>query len=69
MALLSVRGLDITFRSRDGDTHAVRNVSFDVAKGETVAIVGEFGVGEVRHRAVHRRAGGGYGRGLWVRDL
>ena len=38
--LLDVKDLNVRFR-QDGDTtHAVRNVSFQVAKGETVALVG-----------------------------
>ncbi len=43
--LLSIRDLNVFFKSRRGDTHAVRNVSFDLGR-ERLAIVGESGSGK-----------------------
>jgi ABC-type dipeptide/oligopeptide/nickel transport system ATPase component len=44
--MLEVRNLTISFRSDDGNIPAVRSVSFNVQKGETLAIVGESGSGK-----------------------
>lgn len=44
--ILTVKNLDLTFKTNAGPVHAIRGVNFDLERGETVAIVGESGSGK-----------------------
>lgn len=44
--LLEVKELRVTFKAHGGEINAVRDVSFTLNKGETLAIVGESGCGK-----------------------
>jgi oligopeptide transport system ATP-binding protein len=45
-SILDVRNLQVAFRSSSGSVQAVRDVSFELRRGETLAIVGESGSGK-----------------------
>jgi oligopeptide/dipeptide ABC transporter ATP-binding protein len=45
-SILSIKGLDVQFRTPNGLVHAVRGVDLEVAPGESVGIVGESGSGK-----------------------
>ncbi len=44
--ILSLKNLSVEYGSEDGDVKAVRNVSFDLKKGQTIGLVGETGAGK-----------------------
>ena len=44
--VLQINDLDISFKTSAGVVHAIRGVNVELRKGETVAIVGEFGSGK-----------------------
>ena len=44
--ILDIKNLDISFKTNAGIVHAIRGVSMDLCKGETVAVVGESGSGK-----------------------
>ncbi|MGR3322374.1 MAG: ABC transporter ATP-binding protein [Pseudooceanicola sp.] len=59
MSLISVRDLDIRFRTDEGLITAVEGVSFDIAPGEVLGLVGESGSGKsVTAKALMRLNGG-----------
>ena len=48
MALLEVKNLKVDFETQDGVIHAVRDLSYSLEKGGTLAIVGESGSGKTQ---------------------
>lgn len=44
--ILSVRDLSIAYQARRGQVQAVRSISFDIERGEAVALIGESGSGK-----------------------
>jgi peptide/nickel transport system ATP-binding protein len=46
LPLLAVEALNTVYRAKEGSRHAVQDVSFTVARGETVGLVGESGCGK-----------------------
>ena len=50
--ILSVKNLHVNFHTYAGEVKAIRDVNFDLKKGETLAIVGESG-----SRSEERRVG------------
>src|SRR6266436_2258579 len=68
--LLEVDGLKTYFFTRDGVVRAVDGVSFSVARGETLAIVGESGCGKsVTSLSILRLIASPPGRTFEGRDL
>ncbi|WP_052951786.1 ATP-binding cassette domain-containing protein [Devosia soli] len=48
MALLEVKNLKVDFLTDDGPVHAVKDLSYTLEKGKTLAIVGESGSGKTQ---------------------
>lgn len=46
MSLLSVKNLDVAFKTTDDAFHAVKGAGFEIEKGQTMALVGESGSGK-----------------------
>ena len=44
--VVRVENLGLAYETRKGDVHAVRDVSFELFRGETLGIVGESGCGK-----------------------
>ena len=49
--VLALRSLSVTFRSLARPVEALRRVTLHVRTGEKIALVGEFGIGQVDNRA------------------
>lgn len=46
MSILSIKDMNVRFKTPDGEVHAVSNLSYNIHKGETLGIVGESGSGK-----------------------
>src|SRR5713226_7399917 len=46
MSLIRVSNLEKTYRTRNGEVHALASISFEIAEGEFVAVVGPSGCGK-----------------------
>ena len=44
--LIEVEGLKVSFHVSEGVVHALEDVSFTIARGQTLAVVGESGCGK-----------------------
>ena len=46
MSILSIKDMNVRFKTPDGEVHAVSNLSYNIHKGETLGIVGGSGSGK-----------------------
>ena len=44
--ILCIKNLDMSFKTRAGNIHAIRGIDIELHKGECIAIVGESGSGK-----------------------